>query len=147
MYVPFRDATLPNGKKLSVFFDTSSIRTGTAWQSKLALAIDGSRFVVPVYSDVYFTKPYCRFEIMRAHRKWVLAGEDSRSVLPIMRGHPKILPAVDDIQALSIDDHPDIVQQNVAEIVARLSRQAEEKASAPAEASAQQAPAQKDGAP
>jgi hypothetical protein len=147
VYAPFRDATLANGKKLSVFFDTSSIRTGTAWQSKLALAIDGSRFVVPVYSEVYFTKPYCRFEIMRAHRKWVLAGEDSRSVLPIMRGHPKILPAVDDIQALSIDDHPDIVQQNVAEIVERLSRQAEEKAHAPAEASAQQAPAQKDGAP
>jgi hypothetical protein len=164
VYAPFRDATLANGKKLSVFFDTSSIRTGTAWQSKLALAIDGSRFVVPVYSDVYFTKPYCRFEIMRAHRKWVLAGEDSRSVLPIMRGHPKILPAVDDIQALSIDDHPDIVKQNVAEIVARLSRDAEGKAraqpgsaqqvpaeaspqQAPAEASAQQVPTQTDGAP
>jgi hypothetical protein len=93
----------------------------------------------------------------------VLAGEDSRSVLPIMRGHPKILPAVDDIQALSIDDHPDIVQQNLAEIVERLSRLAEEKTrapqpsasqpaeppapQAPAEASAQQATAQKDGAP
>jgi hypothetical protein len=121
VYVPFRDATLPDGKKLSVFFDTSSIRSGTAWQTKLALAIDGSRFVVPVYSDVYFTKPYCRFEILRAHRKWIAAGEESRCVLPVMRGHPKIYATVDDIQALSIDDVPDLVAQHVADVVRRLS--------------------------
>jgi hypothetical protein len=118
---PFRNATLPDGKKLSVFFDTSSIRSGTAWQTKLALAIDGSRFIVPVYSELYFQKPYCRFEIMRAHRKWVVAGEDSRCVLPIMRGKPKILAAVDDIQALSLDDHTDLIERLLAEIVERLS--------------------------
>ena len=85
---PLRAATLPNGKKLSVFFDTSTIRAGTAWQAALALAIDASRFIIPVYSQAYFSQPYCRFEIMRAHRKWVLAGADSRCVLPVMRGHP-----------------------------------------------------------
>lgn len=120
VYAPFRAATLPDGKKLSIFFDTSSIRAGTAWQTKLALAIDGSRFVVPVYSETYFTKPYCRFEILRAHRKWIGAGGESRCVLPVMRGHPKIFSAVDDIQALSIDDHPDLVAQYVAEIIAAL---------------------------
>jgi hypothetical protein len=124
VYVPFRDAALSNGRALSVFFDTSSIRSGTAWQTKLALSIDASRFIVPVYSDVYFTKPYCRFEIMRAHRKWVLAGDESRCVLPIVRGRPKIYAAVDDIQALSIEDQPDLVRQHLAEIVARLSREA-----------------------
>jgi hypothetical protein len=120
VFVPFRDARLPDGKKLSIFFDTSSIRSGTAWQSKLALAIDGSRFIVPVYSEAYFRQPYCRFEIMRAHRKWVLEGGESRCVLPIMRGHPTILATVDDIQALNIDDHPDLVSQHVAEIVTRI---------------------------
>jgi hypothetical protein len=124
VYAAFRDAVLPNGKKLSVFFDTSSIRAGTGWQTKLALAIDGSRFIVPVYSDIYFTKPYCRFEIMRAHRKWVVAGDESRCVLPVMRGRPKIYATVNDIQALSIDDHPDLIQQHVSEIVDRLSREA-----------------------
>jgi hypothetical protein len=124
VYVPFRDAATPSGKKLSVFFDTSSIRAGTGWQTKLALAIDASRFIVPVYSDVYFKQPYCRFEILRAHRKWVLAGEESRCVLPVMRGHPQMFAAVDDIQAVSIDDQPDIVQQHVAEIVGRLSDRA-----------------------
>jgi hypothetical protein len=122
VFRPFRDARQPSGKKLSVFFDTSSIRSGTAWQAKLALAIDGSRFIVPVYSEAYFRQPYCRFEIMRAHRKWVLAGEQSRCVLPVMRGHPTIPAAVDDIQAQSIDECPDLVEQHVAEIVDRIAR-------------------------
>jgi hypothetical protein len=120
---PFREAALPNGEKLSVFFDASSIRAGTAWQTKLSLAIDGSRFIIPVYSETYFNHPYCHFEMMRAHRKWILAGEESRCVLPIMRGHPKIPDAVNDIQALSIEDHPDLVEQHVTEIIDRLSRE------------------------
>jgi hypothetical protein len=124
VYTPFRNATLPNGKNLSVFFDTTSIRAGTAWQTKLALAIDASRFIVPVYSDIYFKKPYCRFEIMRAHRKWIHAGVESRCVLPVMRGHAKIDSAVNDIQALSIDDHPDLVKEHLAEILASLSDEA-----------------------
>lgn len=120
VYAPLRDAKLPDGKSLSIFFDTSSIRVGTAWQDKISLAIDGSRFIVPVYSEVYFTKPYCRFEIRRAHRKWIGAGDQSRCVLPIMRGHPQILQTVDDIQATSIDDDPDIVKRIIAEIVGSL---------------------------
>lgn len=127
---PFREATLPDGKHLSIFVDTASIRSGTAWQTTIALAVDGSRFVVPVYSEAYFAQPYCRFEIMRAHRKWVAAGEESRCVLPVMRGHPKIPAAIDDMQALSIDDHPNIVAQHIAEIVGRLSHRQPEGAAA-----------------
>ncbi|MEO6835974.1 MAG: toll/interleukin-1 receptor domain-containing protein [Candidatus Tumulicola sp.] len=123
VFVPFRDARLVNGNKLSLFFDTSSIRAGTAWQTALSSAINASRFIVPVYSEVYFKQPYCRFEVLRAHRKWVLAGDESRCVLPVMRGHPQIFSTVDDIQALSIDDYPDLVRQHVAEIVDRLSRE------------------------
>ncbi len=120
VFVPFREATLPNGKKLSVFFDTASIRSGTGWQTTLALAIDASRFIVPVYSEAYFRHPYCRFEILRAHRKWILAGEESRCVLPVMRGHTKIMSTVNDIQARSIDDDPDLVQEHIVEIVDRI---------------------------
>ncbi|HXW52404.1 MAG TPA: toll/interleukin-1 receptor domain-containing protein, partial [Candidatus Acidoferrales bacterium] len=121
VYDPFRNARRQDGSKLSIFFDTSTIRVGTAWQDNIALAIDGSRFIVPVYSEAYFQKPYCRFEIKRAHRKWINAGEQSRCVLPIMRGHPAILKTVDDIQAVSIDDQPDIVERIIAEVVSRLS--------------------------
>lgn len=126
VFVPFRDTVLPDGRRLSVFFDAASIRPGTQWQEKIALAIDKSRFVVPVYSDAYFEQPYCRFEILRAHRKWVEAGEESRCVLPIMLGHPTIMAAVDDIQALSVDDHPDLVAELIADVVARLSRRSDD---------------------
>jgi hypothetical protein len=105
---------------LNVFFDKSSIRIGTAWQDRIALSIRHSHFVVAVYSEAYFSRPYCRYEIKRAHRKWVNAGEDSRCVFPIMRGHVQIPESVDDIQARSIDDEPDLVEHVVADIVARL---------------------------
>lgn len=120
VYLPFRAASLPDGRKLSIFFDTSSLQVGSAWQQRISLAIDGSRFVVPVYSETYFTRPYCRFEIRRAHRKWIAQGEGSRCVLPIMRGHPKIDQSVDDIQAVSIDDDPGIIAKIVADVVERL---------------------------
>jgi len=125
VYAPLRDAKRPDGTSLSIFFDTSSIRVGTAWQDKISLAIDGSRFIVPVYSAIYFTKPYCRFEIRRAHRKWIGAGDQSRCVLPVMRGHPQILQTVDDIQATSIDDDPNIVKNIIEEITARLGSRAQ----------------------
>ena len=86
---PLHAVTLPNGRKLKVFFDTSTIRAGSSWQAALSLAIDGSRFVIPVYSQRYFEQPYCRFEVMRAHRKWVLAGADSRCVLPSCAAIPR----------------------------------------------------------
>jgi hypothetical protein len=127
VYAPFRDAKLPDGRKLEIFFDTDTIRVGTAWQNKIALAIDGSRFIVPVYSETYFQKPYCNYEIRRAHRKWIGAGDESRCVLPIMRGNPKIPAVVDDIQAISIDGQPGIVKKIVTEIVGRLSGKAQAK--------------------
>ncbi|MDQ6941419.1 MAG: toll/interleukin-1 receptor domain-containing protein, partial [Candidatus Eremiobacteraeota bacterium] len=117
VFVPFKDARRRDGQKLAIFFDTSSIRVGSGWQDKISLAIDGSRFVVPVYSDAYFRRPYCRYEIKRAHRKWIVAGEGSRCVLPIMRGKPVILATVDDIQAASIDERPNLVADIIAEIV------------------------------
>lgn len=123
VYEPFRRARLHDGRALEIFFDTSSIRYGADWASKISRSIAHSRFIVPVYSDIYFTRPYCRFEITRALRKWINAGEESRCVLPIMIGHPNILDTVDDIQAKSIDDDPNLVEEVIAEIVGRLSRQ------------------------
>lgn len=121
------DARVPGGRKLKIFFDTESIHYGAAWQDTISLAIDGSRFIVPVYSETYFSRPYCVFEIKRAHLNWINAGSDSRIVLPIMRGKPKILSTIRDIQATSIEDAPDLVRQIVAEIVERLTQLGEPK--------------------
>ena len=120
VFVPLKDARTADGRKLEIFFDTSSIRVGAGWQDKISLAIDGSRFIVPVYSETYFKRPYCRFEIKRAHRKWIVAGEGSRCVLPVMRGKPAILATVDDIQAVSLDDRPGLVAEIIAEILAAV---------------------------
>ena len=51
VFVPLKDVRTADGRKLEIFFDTSSIRVGAAWQDKISLAIDGSRFIVPVYSE------------------------------------------------------------------------------------------------
>jgi hypothetical protein len=121
--LPFREARLPDGRKLSIFFDTSSLQVGQAFQDKLSLGVDGSRVIVPVYSDIYFQRPYCIFELRRAYGKWISLGAQSRCLLPIMRGHPNIPQAFADIQAISVDDQPDIVQRIVAEVVERLAQQ------------------------
>jgi len=125
VYTPLCEARLRDGRKLNVFFDTTSIRYGTAWQDKITLALDYSRFVVPIYSESYFRRPYCRFEVTHAIQKWIKAGPESRCVLPIMRGNPKIPEAVDVIQAVSIDVVPDLPERVISEIVDRLSRLAE----------------------
>jgi hypothetical protein len=72
-----------------------------------------------VYSEAYFSRPYCRYEIKRAHRKWVNA-EDSLCVLPIVRGHVQIPESVDDIQARSFDEDPNLIAHVIDEIVARV---------------------------
>ncbi len=122
VYLPLQQAKLPDGRKLKVFFDRSSIYVGAAWQDRIALAIEGSRFIVPIYSDTYFTKNYCVFEIKRAIRKWIGAGSESGCILPIMRGHPKIPSTIDDVQGISIDDDPAVVDKIIAHIIEQLSR-------------------------
>lgn len=113
LYLPLKKAGL------NVFFDRSAIRIGTSWQDRIALSIRHSRFVVAVYSEAYFSRPYCRYEIKRAHRKWVNA-EDPLCVLPIVRGHVQIPESVDDIQARSFDEDPNLIAHVIDEIVARV---------------------------
>jgi len=119
---PLRAAKPAGTRSLRIFYDVTSIEVGTSWQETIALAIDGSRFIVPVYSDAYFARNYCHYEIMRAHLKWVASGRVC--VLPIMRGRPAIPAAINDIQAVSVDDDPGVVARVVATIVAQLDAEA-----------------------
>ncbi len=125
---PLEDVRLPSGRPLAIFIDKESIRVGDAWKDKFCDAIDNSRFVIPVYTATYIEKPYCVFELHRAHEKWIKAGRDSNCVLPIMRGHPPILPQVRDFQYRSIDDDdgrkPGLVAEIISRIVETISRTA-----------------------
>lgn len=119
---PLRAAQPAGTRPLRIFYDRTSIDVGASWQETIALAIDGSRFIVPVYSEAYFGRNYCRYEIMRAHLKWIASGR--ACVLPIMRGRPAIPAAINDIQAVSIDDDPEVVARVVAKIVTELDAEA-----------------------
>lgn len=121
VFCPFRDARLPNGRRLFIFFDRETPRSSEAWKPKLASAIDLSRFVLPVYSEAYFGNPKCRFEISQAFRKW--ASADYRGVLPIARGRPTIPRSVQDMQAISVDDDPSVVHRLLSAIVDACARQ------------------------
>ena len=52
-----------DGTPYRVFFDEAAIKVGRQWKTEIELALLGSRFFVPVYSERYFERPYCREEI------------------------------------------------------------------------------------
>jgi hypothetical protein len=122
VYLPLKNARLANGKPLAIFFDTDSIVGGAAWQDNICIAMDGSRFIIPVYSEKYFARPYCKFEARRALNKWITEGPETGCVLPVRRGNPMIPDWLRDIQHESIDERPDLMERYVNEIVERLSR-------------------------
>lgn len=63
LVAPLMQAKCADGRQLRVFFDRSSIAAGMDWYQRLVDGIEGSRYFVPVYSDGYFNRYYCRDEI------------------------------------------------------------------------------------
>jgi hypothetical protein len=101
-----------DGRPLRIFFDQTSIRVGTAWYFKLAEAIQASRCFVAVYSDEYFQKDFCKFEMGKAAVR--LIKDRQFAVVPIVRGEPRIPPAFDHIQALPAGEPAQMVAQIIA---------------------------------
>lgn len=102
------------GRPLRVFFDQTSIRVGTSWYFKLAEAIQSSRCFVAVYTDEYFQKDFCRFEMGKAAVR--LVKDRQFAVVPIVRGEVKVPAAFEHIQTLAAGD----ADQMVAQVVAQL---------------------------
>ncbi len=75
VYEPLLMIRKADGSKLSVFFDQRSIEPGEDFYTKLALAISGSRFFLPVYTADYFTRRFCAFEMKRAALRHVELGD------------------------------------------------------------------------
>lgn len=107
-----------DGRPLRVFFDQTSIRVGTSWYFKLAEAIQGSRCFVAVYTDEYFHKDFCRFEMGKAAVR--LVRDRQFAVVPIVRGEVKVPAAFEHIQTLPAGD----AARMVAQILAQLPPQA-----------------------
>lgn len=103
-----------DGRPLRVFFDQTSIRVGTSWYFKLAEAIQGSRCFVAVYTDEYFRKDFCRFEMGKAAVR--LVRDRQFVVVPIVRGEVKVPAAFEHIQTLPAGDPARMVEQIVAQL-------------------------------
>lgn len=79
---PLAQMSAPDGRRLRIFFDERSIEVGRAWKREIELALLGSRCVVPIYSERYFDRPYCREEIELADQ---LRIEGRLELLPVAR--------------------------------------------------------------
>jgi hypothetical protein len=82
VYKPIAALRHPNGEPLRVFFDESEIEVGDGWKKKIELSMLGSRFFIPVYSDIYFDRPYCRHEVEIGDH---LRIEHRLTMLPVAR--------------------------------------------------------------
>ena len=72
----------PNGSPLRIFFDESAIKVGRQWKAEIELALLGTRCFIPVYSERYFDRPYCREEIEMADQ---LRIEGRLRMFPVAR--------------------------------------------------------------
>jgi hypothetical protein len=52
-----------DGTPYRIFFDEAAIKVGRQWKTEIELALLGTRCFLPVYSELYFGRPYCREEI------------------------------------------------------------------------------------
>ena len=100
-----------DGSPLRIFFDQQSIEPGEDWFTKLALAIEGSRFFLPVYTSDYFTRRFCQFEIQRAAPRHVKLGD---FIIAIAREDAHIPKQYDHIQYLDVRTDPGFMDRVVA---------------------------------
>lgn len=71
-----------DGTPYRIFFDEAAIKVGRQWKTEIELALLGSRCFVPVYSERYFERPYCREEIELADQ---LRIEGRLRMFPVAR--------------------------------------------------------------
>lgn len=109
-----------NGNALRVFFDESAIKVGTSWKHEIEQSLMGSRLFVPVYSDLYFSRPYCQEEINIADH---LRIERRLVMLPVAR-RLDVIPEIylSKSQFLDVQTRPGWQQELLDAISAELGR-------------------------
>jgi hypothetical protein len=86
---PLSRAKMPDGRPLRIFFDRQSIKVGFSWYKTIVESIYGSRFFLPVYSEGYFERPFCREEMDIAMLRQVEMGTFVLPVARIVTGIPE----------------------------------------------------------
>jgi hypothetical protein len=82
LLAPLSQLRTPGGAPLRIFFDRQSIKIGYSWYTTIVEAVYGSRFFIPVYSEGYFDRPFCRDELDIAMLRQVELGS---FILPVAR--------------------------------------------------------------
>ena len=108
---PLSKVTRPDGKPLRIFFDRQSIKIGYAWYTTLVEAVYGSRYFVPIYSDGYFERPFCRDELDIAMLRQV--GADA-FILPLSRSADTVPPRYARVQFVDVVREPAFMESVIA---------------------------------
>lgn len=109
-----------DGRPWRVFFDERSIKPGRAWKREIELALLGTRCFVPVYSQRYFDRPYCREEIEMADQ---LRIEGRLAFVPVARikeGVPERY--LRKVQYLDATDSKSVTQRLTEQVLAESQR-------------------------
>jgi hypothetical protein len=105
LYGPLCQSHTVEGRRPRIFFDASAeggITAGEHWMVVLANALERSRHVVPVFSQLYFEKKMCRWELTKALELDPMG--DNGKLIPLLRDATLRLPAVcSHIQAIRLD--------------------------------------------
>ncbi len=91
---------------LKVWFDKKSIFLGTSWYEKIAQGIQGSRYFVPIYSQDYFKKAFCRVELELAA---IRRAHETNFILPLARVKTDIPPGYQHINFIDVNERQDFI--------------------------------------
>lgn len=103
-----------DGTPYRIFFDEASIEAGRQWKREIELALLGTRAFVPVYSERYFERPYCREEIEIADQLRIEGRLRMFPVARVVEGIPELY--LRKVQYLDARTSPGFVDDLVARI-------------------------------
>jgi hypothetical protein len=96
LYEPLARCRLADGRAPRIFFDLGEhgVKGGDDFLQRIADALEGATFIVPVYSLYYFLKPMCKHELELAYSRMVLRPpETPNPIIPILQ-EPRALEKI-----------------------------------------------------
>jgi TIR domain len=97
------------GQAPRIFFDVDELETGESWPYRLAAGVALSKVMVCLWSNEYFSSPWCTAELGHMLARRELTKQDN-GPLPlilavVIHDGENISPRLNDIQRLSIQDY------------------------------------------
>lgn len=119
VFEPLTRVRTTSGRPLRIFFDQRTIRPGTDWYVSLAKGINGCRVFVPIYSQDYFEKKFCRFEIKKAFIRRD-GSQDEGLIHPLARPGVSVPIEFSHVHFQDISKDFDFLQDLIAHVLGRV---------------------------